>query len=253
MSDADQDQKKKPTHRSPAYPALTLQRAVEYAETIYKHDKRTAVPVAVVAGHFKTDIKSSKGLRLISALKQFGLVVEEGSGDDRSVRLSDRALDIVLSDSPKASERISAIREAALAPPIHKKVWEEYSGDLPSDPVIKRYLLRTLNFNDAYVDGFIKKFRTTLAFAQITGSDIIEEEPEENGEEVGDMDEERDRNPRVKAPQPGAGVRDFPLYTSGPKGVLYVPEKLSRADFELLKKQIEHSLDIIEATAVQAQ
>jgi hypothetical protein len=47
------------------------------------------------------------------------------------------------------------------------------------------------------------------------------------------------------------GMRDFPLYTTTHKGGLYVPERMSQKDFDLLKTQIQNSLAIIHATAVE--
>lgn len=47
-------------------------------------------------------------------------------------------------------------------------------------------------------------------------------------------------------------MRDFPIYTTSDRGALYVPGKLKRKDLELLKKQIENHLAVIEATAVEA-
>lgn len=255
--------RKKRQHRSPAYPSMTLEAALKHAATIYKHEKRSAAPVAVVAEHCGTDIKSSKGLRLIAALKQFGLVKEEGSGDDRQVRLSERALDYLLADNDDGIR--AALQAAALAPPIHKKIWETYPNGLPSDATLKSYLIRTLDFNDAYVDGFIKKLRATLAFAELVKSDKIDQGEDEGEDDEGAhaMDTVVDRgNSRTggptgasgtggfSPPKPPAGTRDFPLYTSGTRGALYVPERMSKKDFDLLKRQIENSLLVIEATAV---
>jgi hypothetical protein len=47
------------------------------------------------------------------------------------------------------------------------------------------------------------------------------------------------------------GLRDFPLYTTGQKGGLFVPERMSKKDYELLKTQISNSLAVILATAVE--
>jgi hypothetical protein len=45
------------------------------------------------------------------------------------------------------------------------------------------------------------------------------------------------------------GLLPFPLYLSKKqKASLYVPDSITRKDFELLKRQIEHSLSIMEAT-----
>ena len=102
--------------RSPAYPAFDLKTAIDKAQAIYKHEKRAAAPVSVVTKHCGLDIKSSGGLRLIAALKQFALAVEHGSGEDRKIQLSDLALDILLAPSSDDPRRIAAIKRAALSP-----------------------------------------------------------------------------------------------------------------------------------------
>jgi hypothetical protein len=257
MADTEADRKK--AHRSPAYPGFGLEAAIGYGETIYKHEKRSAAPVAVVAQHCGTDIKSSKGLRIIAALKQYGLVVEIGGGDDRQVRLSERALDILLSELG-SNERRSAIAQAALGPAIHSKIWSHFEGKLPSDATLRSYLLRQLAFNDTYVDAFIKQFRATLDFASLGESDIIggdpndQEESQEDAQEAA-MTETLDPPPLGEKlakppPPPAAGLKDFPLYTSVQKGALYAPAKMSKADFELFKRQLDSCLLVIEATSV---
>jgi hypothetical protein len=168
-------ERKKPKHRSPAYPSLPLEAAIAKAEVIYRCEKRAAAPVAVVTQHCGLDIKNSNGLRLISALKQYGLVTEEGSLEDRQVKLSSRALDIILSESDDSPERIKAIEAAALSPPIHKKILEKYDGSLPSAANLKSYLLRELDFNDLHVDRFIKTFFATMGFAKVMQGDIMDE------------------------------------------------------------------------------
>jgi len=177
---SDQVQHKKERVRSPSYPSIDLQTAIERVQTIYQHEKRSAAPVAVVAKHCGVDGKSSAGQRLIAALKQFGLVVDIGSGDDRKVKLSDRALDILLAADKNSAEYMSAIKTAALSPKIHQTLWEHYERELPSDATLRSHLIRNLDFNDAMVDGFIKEFRSTVGFAQLTQDDrIISSDAEE--------------------------------------------------------------------------
>ena len=247
------DPERKKLHRSPAYPSFSLTRALGHIQTIYNHEKRSAAPVAVVAQHCDADIKSSKGMRLIAALKQYGLVAEVGAGDDRQVKLSDRALDILLAESENSPERLKAIRDAALAPPIHRKIWDYYQGVLPSDATLQSYLIRTLNFNDTYAGGFIKQFRATLALAKVTENDTISKDETDSEEDDGMTEtlENPTDKPKDKLPTAGAGLKDFPLYTSGPKGALYAPAKMNKTDFELFKKQLESYLLVIEATSVE--
>src|SRR5689334_2255157 len=96
MADADKEKK----HRSPAYPFIPLQKAVERAATLYERNKRHSTPLAVAAGLWGYKEKSSGGLQTVSALKQFGLLLDEGSGDKRHVRLTELAFRILLDEVP---------------------------------------------------------------------------------------------------------------------------------------------------------
>lgn len=246
----EQDRKKK-QHRSPAYPSMSLEKAIGHAVTIYKHEKKSSAPVSVVAQHCGTDIKSSKGLRLIAALKQFGLVVEEGSGDDRQVRLTERALDILPQTNADEAVFDKAVKAAALAPAIHKKIWDHYKGILPSDGSLRVHLIRRLEFNDTYADRFIKQFRATLAFAQLTEGDKIDNEgddaeddgddspPDMLGQLIGDPFPRK--KPKGSPPKPttGPAMKDLPItLPSLAVAVLRVPVPMTDDDFQALSTML---------------
>ena len=169
----------KTKHRSPAYPAVNLQQAIEHAQTIYDADRRNQVPVAVAISHLGFPDGSSQGLRAVAALKQFGLLEEDGKNEDRRVRLTERALDILIAPSTDDPGRFRAIQRAALEPTVHAELWEQYNGELPSDATIRAQLVRHREFNETYVDRFIKEFRDTIAFARLSESDTIGDEESE--------------------------------------------------------------------------
>src|SRR5947209_17094268 len=83
---------KKKRERSPAYPSISLREAMERVQTLWQNEKRNAVPIPVAASHWGYAAKSSGAFQTISALKKFGLLTDEGSGNRRNVRLSDAAL-----------------------------------------------------------------------------------------------------------------------------------------------------------------
>lgn len=221
--------------RSPAYPAFNLETAIEKARAIYRHEKRAAAPVSVVTKHCGLDIKSSGGLRLIAALKQFALAVEQGGGEDRKIQLSEVALDILLAPSDDDPKRIAAIKRAALSPKIHKKLWDHYQGELPSDANIASYLVRELEFNDAQVNRFIKEFRSTIAFAKLQSSDTMTLADDATDETNDEGDEsapprERPQRRRPMQPEPGFQQAVFPL--NGGEAIVQWPEHISPAEFE---------------------
>jgi hypothetical protein len=227
--------------RSPAYPNFDLRAAINHTQTIYDHEKRNAAPVAVVAKHCGYDITSSAGLRLVAALKQFGLVSEQGTGDDRHVQITDRALDILLADGEEAPERLKAIKTAALAPKIHRRLWDFYEGNLPSDQTLRAYLIRKMEFNDSTVGKFIKQFRSTIAFANLTKSDTIA--PAEKGSQ--DPKTSKKDTPPFgdlfagmlgrDGAKPGAQMRDLPVTLPSLNiAILRLPAQMTELDFNTL-------------------
>jgi hypothetical protein len=103
-------------------------------------------------------------------MKKFELLEElEGAkGAGKSYRVSALAKDLLLlpKDSP---ERAEALRKVALMPVIYESLWTRFGPELPSDSLIRAYLVRERNFNAHQVDGMIADFRATIEFAGLGG------------------------------------------------------------------------------------
>jgi hypothetical protein len=162
--------------RSPAYPAIGLEEAIAKADLIYQIEHEHFANIEAIASHWETTVTNGNFQTALAALKQFGLIVDEGKNEDRRAQLTDLAKDILEhpGDSPKRQE---LLRTAALTPKIHRELWEKYKGKLPQEDVsIRFYLVRERDgsrFNPNHVDSFIAQFRSTIAFAKLTESDII--------------------------------------------------------------------------------
>ena len=159
--------KKSSKHRSPAYPGLDLKAAIERARSFYHHEKRSSANVAVAVQHWGYSPSSSGGRQTLAALISYGLLEDKGSGDQRSVTLTDLALRILLDDRPDSIERADTIRRAALLPKIHSELFSKWPSELPSNPNLRHYLLIEKKFNENIVDDFISQLRTTADFARI--------------------------------------------------------------------------------------
>lgn len=250
--------KKPPKHRSPNYPAIGLEEALSRAKTLQEQGgAKHHIPLSVAFDLWK--YKSGAGNQVAAALKAFGLAVIQGKTDKREIKLTEHARRILLDADNKAQ----LLQVAAMHPSLHAELWRKYDGELPqSDAVIKNYLVVEREFNPSFVDKFISQFRSTIAFAGLSeGATIPPEEEEDAGEideitgQAGSMvDDVLERV--VKKPgkesgvtPPQKGYLPFPLYLSkAQKASLYVPDSMTRKEFELLKRQIEHSLTIMEAT-----
>ena len=177
MADMDTDKRQ---HRSPSYPFISLERAISRAREFYAAERRHAARVPVAVAHWNFAEKSSGGLQTIAALKQYGLMEESGGGDERTVRLSDLALRILLDDTPNSQERQTAIRDAALRPKLFAEMYAKWGAELPSEASMATYLRLDRGFNDNSVRQVIKNYRDTIRFAASSGSaTLADEEPEE--------------------------------------------------------------------------
>jgi hypothetical protein len=160
--------------RSPVHPALALETAIERANQLHTAEGEHLVPPEALASVWKQSATGSGFLQTISSLKQFGLFDDKGRGEERQFKLSALALDILLHDEG-SPPWLAAVQRAALLPQIHRELWNKYEGRLPpQDASIRAYLLRQregATFHHAHVDGFIERFRGTLAFARLLSSD----------------------------------------------------------------------------------
>jgi hypothetical protein len=174
MTDTSVKLDKQPRFRSPPYPSIPLGKAIERASALYLKALHHPVPIAVPASAWDYAEKSSGLFATLAALKQFGLLVDDGSVDKRRFKLTDAAIRIVRDQDPASEKRKSAVRTAALSPKIHTELWEKYgtagaSGSM--DISLKSYLTLDRSddgaapYSDSAAEDLIAEYRQTLAFA----------------------------------------------------------------------------------------
>lgn len=152
--------------RGVSYPFMSLGEALEAARKFYQAERKTAAPVKSAIAHFGYAETSSGGRQMVSALLQFGLLEDEGRSEDRHVRLTPRALTILLSEDD-APERRAALAECIVSPKIYREIFAKWPDDLPSDQTISFFLQREKNFNPKAIESFIKDLRASLAFVGV--------------------------------------------------------------------------------------
>jgi hypothetical protein len=177
-----QEGNKKQRTRSPAYPFVNLETALRRAKEFYDEQQHHAAPVKVAAKLWGYEEKSSGGLQTTAALVSFGLLSDVGTGFHRRVKLTEVATKILL--NPDSNSREQAIKQAALAPKIHRQLWDKW-GPKPPDASLRYALLTEWEprFNPNTVDAFIREYRDTIAFAKLSESDKVASEVKENGDE----------------------------------------------------------------------
>jgi hypothetical protein len=152
--------------RSPAYPSISLAKAVERLQTVIDAGvARNAYPPETFYKLWEIGAQSSGARATMAALNHFGLVDYDGRGDVRKVKVSDLGVKIALDKVPGSPERVQALQLAALTPAIHSDLYQRYQNMLPADVVLATYLTRDRGYNLSTVESLIDEYKDTLAFA----------------------------------------------------------------------------------------
>ncbi len=162
----------KPQGRGISYPFIGLEDAIQKARAFYNEERKSAVPVVAAMRHFGYGENSGGGRQTVSALIQFGLLEDHGIKENRQVKLTERAL-VILLDQPDSPARLAALREAARFPKLYSDLLARWPEGLPSDHTISFHLQKDRDFNPKTLESFIKDFRGSLAFAKIGNDDTI--------------------------------------------------------------------------------
>ncbi len=157
--------------RSPPYPTLPIQRAIERAEQLYRQERDHAVPVSSAARAWGVSPTSSSPIAIAGALRQYGLIEYEGDGNSKKLRVTHEALRILLDKIPTSPAKLEALRRAFLKPKIFLELWEKWKADLPSDQTMQNYLVleRRLADQAPYSEQaaaeLLANYRASMAFA----------------------------------------------------------------------------------------
>lgn len=178
----DEKRKHKTHHRSPNYPSISLTDAITKAGTVYDKEKRSPTSSGVIANHLGFPTLTGPAGRVVSALKQYGLL-EEVNG---RLRISDLAFRILMLPA-ESLDRHGLIKKAALKPQLFKELVTYFKDALPSDATLREFLIFQKTFNPTSVDQFIRIFKSTIDVAKpydgdYAGDRQAEEEPLEEGQ-----------------------------------------------------------------------
>lgn len=166
MNDAVEAKKSK--DRSPSFPYVNLERAIERARMFYLQEKRGVTPYSRAVLHWGYTEASSAALQTVAALKSYGLLLEPPSpGKGRQLQLSDLALRILLDQRPDSNERLECIRQAARSPAVAAAVYEKWPDELPADSTLNHHLVLERRFNEATAPSVIKILKENQQFAQL--------------------------------------------------------------------------------------
>lgn len=153
--------------RSPSYPFITVQKAIEQAAALYSNEGDYAAPLNSATEAWGYSPKSSGGRQTLATLKYYGLIEIAGEGDDRKIKVSEIAKRIINDEREDTTEKQALIRKVALTPTAHKLLFEEYPNGLPSDATVRFTLQNDHNFNKEAANDLLEEFKATASYAGI--------------------------------------------------------------------------------------
>jgi len=144
--------------RSPNYPSLTLQEAIERTRRIYdKFGRRTLTSEdAFTAMGYKSASGTAKSH--LGALRAYGLL----DASKGTLRVSERAMRLMMTPSD-SFEYVTEARAAALEPGIFRDLYETKQDE--GDGPLRRYLVIERKFREDGANRLLKVYRDTLSFA----------------------------------------------------------------------------------------
>ena len=203
--------------RSPAYPSMSLEEAVDAIAKIEKVYRTTPVDRSEAAKLIGYSGLSGPAAKALAALASYGLLERAGKGE---ARVSDRAKAILYAESDE--DRREGLKAAALEPPLFRDLRDRFEaaiddGMLPESGVI-RYLERE-NFNPSAVRPAARAFLGTMTYLASTGGN------DSHGAESSDGGESSAAGSEAgSVTYGGAQVGDYVQWES--EGTLRLPEPL---------------------------
>ena len=163
--------RRKKVLRSPGYPMIALDEAIEKIKMLWEKERSNPMAKEVATEHLGYEIYGGYSARVISALKQFGLISKDGN----DIIVTQDGMDVSIYDS-EDEHYIETVKKIALKPDIYNKLYNDFKGNIPSDANIRVRLIREYNFNPGKVEKFIQNFKQTIKFAGLENSELEEEE-----------------------------------------------------------------------------
>lgn len=162
--------------RGPSYPFIDLRRALErVTEITAKGAERTKLSPETFYKLWSYAPKSSGARQTMAALNAFGLVEYVGKGTDRRVQLTDLARRIALDKRPGSEDRLRAMAQAAIEPPVFAELYDTYGPILPDSTVMEFWLMSEKGFNQQGAEAAVANFVASIEFA---GMDKPVEKPD---------------------------------------------------------------------------
>lgn len=217
-------------HRSPNYPSISLEEAIQKIRVIYDDHRKNPADREVFSKILGYKGLNGASAKVISSLSKYGLL--EGSGT--ALRVSSIGEDLAL-HRPGDPEFAKAVHIAVGSPTFFKELFLEYPEGLPTSDHSIEAALRKRGFHPQAVAPAIQTYRDTLDYeAKVT---TASEEPQPDADkESPQKDADGSTPPNAPAPPPGQVSYSIPIAPDSRTIVVSGPFPVSRAEWNQFQK-----------------
>ena len=161
--------------RSPAFPFIPLEDAIQRLTALDTMFGRHPTPARKAGLAWDMKPESSQAAQTLAALKYFGLIEYEGSGDDRNAVLSADGRNFLRAQ--QESIRQDILKRCALNPDKIKVYYYQWGVDRPANPVALDELVLKGGFSESAARTFLNVYDKTMRFAGLSNSSKSEDNP----------------------------------------------------------------------------
>ena len=170
-------------HRSPAFPVVPLETALERLAEFEEHYKRSPARPEKVGEAWSIKNKAYAD-RIAAAPRYFGLLEYQGSAKDRSIVISDEGRKYLRAHQEETKQEVR--KAAALRPKKIADFWSVWGTDRPADAACLDDLIQNHGFSDGDAQDFLKVYDSTIAYARLSDSDKAPPDLQESQKEATD-------------------------------------------------------------------
>lgn len=230
--------------RSPNYPQLTINEALDRIKKIYAKEHTHVAPKDVVVQHLGYSGLNGASLTMLATLRRYGLLEPQGEG----LRVSGDA--VTLLELPFSDPQYKvALNRVLFAPALFAELRSTHGSAMPSDANL-RHALILKGYSSKAADEIIRVYRENILLADFSSleySDAISNDAHKESD-VSQVTEDRQHRPDHQSQSSGRIVKTYPMDISNSRNVraeLLVYGELTKEDVAKLQRQIERQLESI--------
>lgn len=144
--------------RSPSYPSMSLEDAVNAIKSAYKQEGKSWFPAESLAVAMGSRSLSGTARSRIGSLRQFGLVESDRTN---GYRISDLGLAIAVNDEG-TDTFVASVEEAFRRPEVYRDLWDNYRD--ASQNTLRNKLIVNSDYSEEAAGRLIDSFRESTRY-----------------------------------------------------------------------------------------